>query len=870
MRYRVLLTALFCMLLVQALRAQSGAGDSTRRIVAVRTADGSVSLDGKLDDAAWRTAIFVSDFGQKDPVEGATPSQKTEIAFLYDEDALYVGARMYHTDLANLSSIITRRDRSGASERVIVSLDTYRDRRTAYSFSVTAAGVRTDYYHSVDEELDRDFSFDPVWQARSSINDSGWIAEMRIPFSQLRFNDRSVQEWGININRYIPLLNEDIYYVVIPRNVVGWSSRFAVLTGITDVKPSARVEVLPYVAAGAELTGRPDTNDPYDDGLNLSPRAGVDLKVGLGPNLTLDATINPDFGQVEADPAEVNLSQFESFFSERRPFFVEGSELLAAEDHTYFYSRRVGAPPHGWAEGDYVDMPRSTTILGAAKVTGRLASGLSLGALAAVTGKEHASARFIGSDEEKSIEVEPATGYGVLRLQQEFGESGSTAGMTATGLYRDLSPGDPLSSILPRRAFSGGGGMRLLFNEAEYEMRANVGMSYIEGDSNAIASVQRNSAHYFQRPDAGHVELDPARTSLAGYTAYFLFAKNAGEHWLWNMSGTVETPGFDLNDAGILSTADEIDVDGMLTYRETTPGDLFRSYSITLQPDLGWNFDGVQTYFDVSLNSEVTWTNFWNSHLGLGVQTPTLKDRLTRGGPLMRQARIFDIWGGWDNGYGSHTRVYNNYSGGIDEFDGWYFNVSGGLAMNVGDRWEFSIDPYFSRSLGTRQYVSAEPGGGESTFGRRFIFSHIDRTTISLQLRVNFVVTPDLSLELYGEPFAASGHYHDFGELAAAGSGDLSYYGDRLTRDDEGNYVVEGPEPMTIPNPDFYVRSFRSNTVLRWEWLPGSTLYLVWQMNRGGFYPRDEAVGLRDLADAVTEQGPDYLALKVSYWLPVQ
>ncbi len=353
---------------------------------AVRIQGRAPTVDGKLDDAAWSAAPALTGLVQKLPAEGAPASEATEVRFAYDDDALYVGARMFSRDPAGIQAPVSRRDNGEQAERLLVSLDTYLDRRTAYTFGVTASGVRLDWFHPSDSE-GSDASFEPVWMARTRRDSLGWTAEMRIPFSQLRFSRADVQTWGVNVTRRIPSTNEDQYWAMVPASATGWASRFGDLAGITGIRQTRRVEFTPYVASGADFTSSPGEGNPFDDGSQASVRVGGDVKMGLGPNLTLGATINPDFGQVELDPAEVNLSAFETFFGERRPFFTEGSQLLSVGN--FFYSRRIGAPPRSAAvfgladrvAGDYtyLDVPPTSTNLGAAKLTGRLPSKTSIG-----------------------------------------------------------------------------------------------------------------------------------------------------------------------------------------------------------------------------------------------------------------------------------------------------------------------------------------------------------------------------------------------------------------------------------------------------------------------------------------------------------
>ena len=400
------------------------------------------AVDGRLDEAAWKEARWIGNFTTREPVEGGRPAGATEVAFLVDGSNLYVGARMQGAAPGDVRAQMGRRDREGDAEQLAVSLDTYHDRRTAYTFAVSAAGTRIDYYHSSDSENSRSYSFDPVWQAETRVDSAGWTAEMRIPLSQLRFTASADPVWGVNVVRRVPARNEIAYWVLVGRDEPGWSSRMGELGGLGRLRPSRRLEVLPYVAAKGRVAQPDDPRDPFVQEREGGMRAGADVKLGLGPSFTLEATINPDFGQVEADPAEVNLSQFETFFSERRPFFVGGTALLSSRG--LFYSRRIGAPPPGQPDADYVERRDATTILGAAKVTGRTRGGLSVGALAALTAREHAATFDTAGGVFGRAEVAPATAYGVATAQQEFGRDRSTLAASLTAVRRDLDAGSPL------------------------------------------------------------------------------------------------------------------------------------------------------------------------------------------------------------------------------------------------------------------------------------------------------------------------------------------------------------------------------------------------------------------------------------------
>ncbi len=497
----------------QSQTAPQAAAAPRKQARAVRVPPGAIRFDGRTDEVVWQTADPVSDFVQAEPVEGAAPTDRTEVRFAYDDASLWIGARMFSIQKA-VQAPMSRRDEGEQAEYLQIELDTYLDRRTAYMFGVTASGVRLDHFHPTDNEDDTDSEFQPVWEAHTVVTSDGWMAELRIPFSQLRFNDRPARVWGLNIKRWRPDLNEENYWVVIGRTQRGWASRFGDLSGIDDVRPRTRLEVLPYVSSSSNIPANRDPNDPFNDGINLTGAVGADVKVGVGSNLTLEATIHPDFGQIEADPAEVNLSVFETTFSERRPFFIEGNNVLEAGTSNYYYSRRIGARPTGPASGDFVDYPDTATIIGAAKMTGRLGSGTSIGFLAALTAEEFAHTSTGGV--ESKVAVAPTGTWTVGRVIQELDDQGSTVGAHVTMVHRNLDASDPLASSLNRNAITTGADTRLRFKDRTYEAAFNVGFTFLEGEPAAIARVQRASGHYLQRLDQPDIRYDPTRTTLNG------------------------------------------------------------------------------------------------------------------------------------------------------------------------------------------------------------------------------------------------------------------------------------------------------------------------------------------------------------------
>ncbi len=871
MRFVLAPIVLASLLLVSlSARAQSPAAAGSPRLEALRVEMGP-RVDGVLDDEVWRHASFTHHFLQKEPHQGKPASLRTEVAFAYDVDALYVGARMSSDRPEDIETVMTRRDDSGSAERLIISLDTYRDRRTAYSFAITAAGVRVDWYHPEDHEYRRDFSFSPVWEARTTRTPEGWVAELRIPFSQLRFNGSDEQVWGVNINRYIPRRNEDVFWVVVPRDVTGWSSRFGELTGIRGVAPSRRLELVPYVAADlrANVGLNPRAGTPFERRLPYSGRVGLDAKVGLGPNLTLDATVNPDFGQLDADPAQVNLTAFEALLEERRPFFTEGSQLFnSGNGPNYFYSRRVGAAPSLSTDADFVESPQATTLWGAAKLTGRLSSGLSVGALGAFTGDAYADTYDFDTREQGRVKLESRTGYGVLRVQQELGDGGAMVGATLTTLYRDIGEGQGHTLELAREAYSGGADFQLRLLGGEYFVSGYAGGSVVRGTPAALTRIQQSSAHFFQRPDQTYVRVDPEATALSGYTLGARVERVSGDHWLWNASASAESPGFELNDVGRLNSADDLDVNLGLRYRETTPGRFVRTWEVGLSAFTNWNYGLTRQSSSLTLSGSATFSNFWSSQLRVTYLPRSLSDSLTRGGPLMRTGQGVDTTVSLDNGYGETTRW--GMGGGAWAYEtgsrGGY--AWGSLTLQPHQRLRLGLEPTASLYTEGVQYVSTLDGGREETYGKRYVFGAVRRREVALRLRANLFLTPDLSLEAYAEPFASSGTFGGFGELERAGGRSPRRY-DSVTRlADGGLEVSDGGSSFRLDDPDFNLRSFRANVVLRWEWRPGSTLFLVWQQNRSTSSALGDPLAPRFLGDSLAAPGGHTFALKLNWWFP--
>ena len=853
--------------------SQQGAG-AGKRARAVRVANGSVDLDGVLDEAVWASAPAISDFSQKEPQEGAPATEPTEIRFIYDDEALYIGARMRSRDPGAIQAPLARRDDTSAAEYIMISLDTFLDRRTAYTFGVTASGVRMDRSHVNDSETG-DSGFDPVWQAESRIDEEGWTAELWIPYTQLRFNAQDQQTWGLNVARFIPNLEEEDYWAVVPKTGRGWASHFGNLDGIAGIRPTRRIELLPFIVGSATMDANRDEENPFTSRYNPSTRVGMDFKMGVGPNLTLDATINPDFGQVEADPAEVNLTAFATRFREQRPFFNEGAELLTLNQHpNVFYSRRIGSPPAGRANGDYVDAPTQSAILGTAKLTGRLPSGTSIGVLGALTREEHARVYEIDTEATTDVRVAPQTGYAVVKLEQELGASGSTASVLVGGVHRMFEDADPLANLLSRNALVYGGDFLWRLGGGAYEWAFTGVGSYVEGDAPAIALIQQSSAHNLQRPDRKYNIFDPTLTSMSGFSTLTSFNKVTGRHWLYGARVKFDHPTYDTNDIAQLNNADGIQPTVNVTYRETQPNSVLRNYSVRLNWVQEWNWGWDRQNNAIGSTVDLTWLNFWTSSFSLTRNLATKDSGLTRGGPLAGGPRRWTGSLNIGNPASSLTRVSGSLNRTSDELGGWSNRASINMSVRPKPQWQLSLTPSYTQSKDSQQYVTTLTGGREETFGRRYIFSYIDRTTISTQVRLSYTVRPDLTFDLYMEPFAASGDFYDYGELSSPGSLERIKYGESgttlVTNPDGSQTVTAHGATFRLDDRDFNTRSFNSNAVVRWEWLPGSTMYLVWQQQRSEREILADPVGFGDAFRSFTVPGTNILLFKTSWWLPIK
>ena len=860
-----------------------------RRVGGAAALSGQVRLDGRLDDAAWAAAEPLTGFTQAYPNPGAPESQRTEVRVLVGPDALYVGARMFDTAPDSIAAQLSRRDVVGNySDRISILVDSRDDRRTAFAFGVNPRGVKVDSYQYDDTR--EDLTWDAVWDVATAVDSLGWTAEFRIPFSQLRFPPRVNGErvWGLGIMRDLARRDERSTWSPWTRNAPGFVSSFGELRGLAAVRAPARLEIVPYSSARLERAPG-DGADPFYDRNDVAGNVGADFQYGLPGGLTLTGTINPDFGQVEVDPAVVNLTAFETFLPERRPFFVEGSDVFRFGDLTarnqfsypqYFYSRRVGRAPQRRITGSdvtYVDVPSESTILGAFKVSGKTAGGWTVGIMDAVTAQE--SGRFSTAQGTfGSQPVEPLSNYLVGRVRRDLRQGRTVVGGIFTATNRDMS--DSLFDIWMRSdAYVAGVDAQHSWKGREWTLSGFLAGSRVGGSESIIRSTQLSSARYFQRPDADHLEYDPEATSLGGRVGGL--AINHTGSWDGSLAYQEISPGFEPNDLGFHGTVDRRHFSTYLGRRVNRPGKLFRSHGLSVYTTHAWNWGGDNVYADFATSANATLQNFWSGSLTAGFSPEVADDRLTRGGPLAAAAGSWRVSGS----VASDRRKPVLLSGGgswQDYTSGeWVATLNAAVTLRPSTSLQVSVGPRWTRVYNQGQFVLARNDTlATSTFGRRYVFADVNQRQLSLETRVNWTFTPNLSLEVFAQPLVSAGDFSDYKEFVAPGRYDFAVYGEdvgTIAPASNGNGFVVDPDgagpatPFTVGaqagQRDFTFRSLRGNAVLRWEYRPGSTLFFVWQQLRSAEHVLGDLDFGRDIPGAFQEPARNVFLIKATYWV---
>ncbi len=807
----------------------------------------AVRADGPIDSTVWQAASPADGFKQREPNEGAEPSQRTEFRVAYDATTFHVRVQAFDTEPDKIVGYLTRRDEDSPSDWIHILVDSYHDRRTAYEFAVNPAGVKRDRYWFNDDNDDE--GWDAVWDVTVAREPGGWSAEFHIPLSQLRYKTGEAGTFGLAVTRTIGRLNETSTWPLLARSATGYVSLFGELTGLAMTASPKRLELTPYTVGA--VTRHPSEGNPLVDPTDPGAKAGLDMKYALTSGLTLTTTINPDFGQVEADPAVVNLSAFETFFDERRAFFVEGSSAFRFDSDCLgppcrtLYSRRIGRAPQGeLPSGDEVhtQAPLQTTILGAAKVTGRMGP-FAIGVMQALTGEETGAVLDKGLRFEHP--VEPLTSYTVARVRRDFANQSAVGGIVT---YTRRRQTEQLRTLLADTAMVGGLDWDLRFRRS-YSVTGYWAGSNVQGTSEAISELQQTSRRYFQRPDATSFELDESRTDLNGSSGRVGIGKIGGSRLRFNANVGYMSPGWELNDLGYLQRADQRWTSNWLQLRNETPTRTFRQRYLNFNHWSSWNADGDTVANGSNINGNVEFVNNWRVGGGVGRDWMFFDDRLTRGGPGGLSGEYSFFWSFLETDDRKPVAVELSNGAGWDGNGTWHRDHEIEVTYRPTAALELTPGIEIGRQVRDNQWIEEVQDEGTP----RYVFGHLDQTTVSFTARVNYTMSPTLSLQLYAEPFVSGGGYSGFQELV-----------DGRNRDYQGRYA---PFAYTGDNPDFNVRSFRTTNVLRWEFKPGSTVFVVWQQAREGDGSRGDFQFGRDFGGVFRAPARNVFLVKMSYWM---
>jgi hypothetical protein len=834
-------------------------------------------IDGDLTEDVWMRAAKSGSFIQHEPYEGREPSFQTEFAVIYDNNSIYVGIWAQDPDPDSISRRLTRRDEVDG-DLVGIDFDSYHDHRTAFGFWVSASGVKMDRIMTGDGNTE-DQSWDPNWDVKTKIVENGWTAEMKIPFSQLRFEHTSEDGWGLNLMRYIFRKDEVSIWQRIPKGSGGFTSYYGNMTGLQGITPKKQFDITPYVVGEAERFEAIEGN-PFRTGKDYNYTAGLDAKIGITSNITLDLSVNPDFGQVEADPSEVNLTAYETFFEEKRPFFIEGRSILSMPlmigdgdlaNENLFYTRRVGRRPQGYPalnDGEFADIPLFTKILAAAKMTGKTENGWSVGLLETLTADEKADISL--GEDRRSETVEPLSNYLVASVGKDFNEGNTIIKGLITSVNRKLDGTE--MNYLHSSAYSGGFDFTQLFKNKTYLLSFKTYFSQVNGSEEAIERTQRSSTHYFQRPDAPHLQLDPTRTSLSGNGGSMMFGKVGNSPLNFGAFLNWKTPGVNLNDAGFIQNTDNILPILWASYSFFEPFSIFRSLRFNSSFWTGFDFSGEFQGVGGNINSNMQFTNFWRLNAGFNLSGADVSTGMLRGGPRfktpMRQTTFI--------GLNSDTR--KKFSFGFTGFAPVTFeghssakgaNIE--LSYRPMNNLTISLLPNIMMSKSNLQYIEENTFNGEA----RYIFGSIDQKVLGMSLRFNLNITPDFTIQYWGQPFVASGEYDRIKMITDPMADQYTDRFHEFTEDQISCYKdngycaidenIDGNVDYYVSYPDFNFKEFKSNLVARWEYKSGSVLYLVWSQGRSGSYNYGNLDLNRDFNELFQVYPHNVFLIKFSY-----
>jgi hypothetical protein len=862
-----------------------------KQVRAVRLTE-SIQVDGILSESIYNRP-GVKEFFQQNPDQGKPATEQTEVWVAYDDAALYIGALMKDTYPDSIVARLSRRDNDIGGDKFAVAIDSYHGKRDGFYFMISAAGTLMDGILYNDDDDQTDGSWNGVWEGKQKMLSDGWSIEMRIPFSQLRFEDNEKYVWGIAFLRWIGRKKEESFTIYTPRNESGFVSRFSELTGIEKITPPSRFEVTPYMTGRADYLNH-ESGDPFNSGSKYKPDFGIDFKLGLGSNLTIDGAINPDFGQVEVDPAVVNLSDQETYYGEKRPFFLEGMNIFSFgyggvtnfwtfnwSNPNIFYSRRIGrAPTRGLPDHDFSEVPQGTRILGAAKLTGKIMDGWNVGIIETVTNREYA--RIVKSDIQKELEVEPLSSYTIARMQRDFNDGKQGIGILATAAHRFFKD-DGVKSAVNSDAFIGGlDGWTAFDSDKEYMISGWTVFSHVAGTKERMLDLQQGWPHYFERPDASHLSVDSNATSMDGFAGRFTMNKEKGR-WMLNSALGFVSPGFESGDLGYLTRTDVFNYHIATGYKWNEPTEYYRYLEQYLAYFASSDFKGNYTCRGIWGRTNYEFTNY----ITLGMYYDYIFERVdnqkTRGGPLMLKPDAYEY------GFEFYTDNRNDYIGEIYWYayegkDATTHDLELYLTMRPSSNISISVGPGFAFNTSKSQWVESDNNPftdalAVSTYGKRYIFADMNYKELSAQIRVNWTLSPTLSFQMFVQPLFATGDYTNFKEFARPRSFDFNVFGkngssfaDSTFGDGSRKIYLDadgsGPAPViSMDHPNFSRVSLRGNAVLRWEYMPGSTLYFVWTQSR---YNKvlDGTFNMKNSIDRLSDTSADNIfMIKLTYWL---
>jgi hypothetical protein len=816
-------------------------------------------IDGLLDDEIWGLGEWQGEFTQQQPVGGAAPTEDTYVKVLYDESNMFVAIICQDDEPDLIRDIFDRRD-ALSGDMTGIAIDSYNDKLTAFEFNLSAAGQKMDLKHVGDYQWD--FNWNAVWDGATARSDSGWVAEMKIPFSQMRYTNKEQHVWGMHVWRWIDRRQEEDQWQYIPLQAPAMVYLFGELKGVEQIRSSRQMEMLPYVSLSAGKQANMEDPD------KIKINGGIDAKVGISSDFTLDLTINPDFGQVEADPSVLNLTAFETFYEEKRPFFLEGNEIFdfSLDGDIPYYSRRIGAEPSfpgTWEDREVSETHRWTTILGAAKLTGKTQNGLSVGVINGLTAEETGIARdSLGETEE--IQIAPLSNYHASRVKKEFNQGNTIIGGMFS-LVNRFSPSQVIKAYLPSMAVTGGLDFLHYWDNKNYYLEAKSIASQLRGSKEAILEKQLSHIHRFQRPDASYLEVDSLREQLSGSGGLVRIGKKGGK-FNFSVDGQYRSPGINLNDMGFIRQADFVGEGIELAYRMNEPGNWVRNYTFSFSQEALWSFGGENTQNRTGLNFNLRTNKLWSFILSYGFDASHLDTRDLRGGPAIRvdgehQAGAMIMSNSSKNFSGSLGVHYNNYVV-ENSHQEVVYAILKWLPIR---RIKLSAKVTYTTRDYHQQYVSTLVESGETLY----LSGQIDQQTAALYLRGELFITPELSIQYYGSPFYSVGKYSNFLRVNQSGAKNMDERFEALDTnyDDEDNRYSFEYNALTwsFNNPDFSFMQFRSNLVLRWEYNLGSTFYFVWAHDRsdwqGVYNPVSDITG-----DLFGIKGNHVFMLKLNFW----